>query len=162
MIQAWGSEYEAVLHVTGRDGGEGDQRHGGFRCALRGQLWHDIEVRAEPQGDAGPGLKVCLLDAEAMSMLAVLDERIEALRSIERREALAQGLIDRFVLSLREEFDGAAVRPVVSRPAVVQPARDPKVYGVYRDPATGQTWDGAARQPKWLKGKQCELYLVIG
>lgn len=76
-----------------------------------------------------------------MSMLAVLDERIEALRSIERREALAQGLIDRFVLSLREEFDGAAVRPVVSRPAVVQPARDPKVYGVYRDPATGQTWD---------------------
>ncbi|WP_185634158.1 H-NS histone family protein [Burkholderia contaminans] len=96
--------------------------------------------------------------------LAVLDERIVALRSTERREALeqVQGLIDQFVLTRREVFDTAAARPLVSGPAVAQPARDPDIYGIYRDPVTGQTWDGSGRLPKWLKGKQRELYLVIG
>ncbi|MCA8277349.1 hypothetical protein LGN17_33215 [Burkholderia sp. AU30280] len=43
----------------------------------------------------------------------MVDERIEALRSTERREALAQvqGLIDQFVLTRREVFDMAATRP---------------------------------------------------
>ncbi|MCP1107740.1 H-NS histone family protein [Serratia nevei] len=96
--------------------------------------------------------------------LAALDERIEAVRSTERREALAQvqGLIDQFVLTRREVFDTAAARPLVSGRAVAQPARDPDIYGIYRDPVTGQTWDGSGRLPKWLKGKQRELYLVIG
>ncbi|MCA8277350.1 H-NS histone family protein [Burkholderia sp. AU30280] len=32
---------------------------------------------------------------------------------------------------------------------------------MYRDPVTGQTWNGSGRLPKWLKGKQRELYLAI-
>lgn len=94
----------------------------------------------------------------------MLDDRIEALCSTERREALAQvqGLIDQFVLTRREVFGSATDQSVASGRAVAQPARDPKVYGIYRDPVTGQTWDGSGRLPKWLKGKQRELYLVIG
>ncbi|WP_174913761.1 H-NS family nucleoid-associated regulatory protein [Burkholderia diffusa] len=48
------------------------------------------------------------------------------------------------------------------RASVAQPDRNPDIYGIYRDPVTGQTWDGSGRLPKWLKGKQRGSYLVIG
>ncbi len=35
-----------------------------------------------------------------------------------------------------------------------------KVAPKYRDPATGQTWTGRGKAPKWLDGKDRSKYLI--
>ena len=35
-----------------------------------------------------------------------------------------------------------------------------KVAPKYRDPATGQTWTGRGKAPKWIDGKDRSKYLI--
>ena len=35
-----------------------------------------------------------------------------------------------------------------------------RVAPKYRDPATGQTWTGRGRAPKWLEGKNKENFII--
>lgn len=35
-----------------------------------------------------------------------------------------------------------------------------KVAPKYRDPATGQTWTGRGKAPKWIEGKSREQFLI--
>ena len=35
-----------------------------------------------------------------------------------------------------------------------------KVAAKYRDPATGQTWTGRGKAPKWIDGKNREQFLI--
>ncbi len=35
-----------------------------------------------------------------------------------------------------------------------------KVAAKYRDPATGQTWTGRGKAPKWIDGKSREQFLI--
>jgi DNA-binding protein H-NS len=46
-----------------------------------------------------------------------------------------------------------------SKPAKVSKPRAP-VPMKYRDSATGQTWTGRGRAPKWLEGKKKEDFLI--
>jgi DNA-binding protein H-NS len=35
-----------------------------------------------------------------------------------------------------------------------------KVAAKYRDPATGQTWTGRGKAPKWIDGKDRSAFLI--
>lgn len=48
---------------------------------------------------------------------------------------------------------GAATKVKTSKPRAPVPTK-------YRDDASGQTWTGRGRAPKWLEGKNKEDYLI--
>ncbi|MYN29262.1 H-NS histone family protein [Duganella levis] len=48
---------------------------------------------------------------------------------------------------------GATAKAKVSKPRAPVPTK-------YRDDATGQTWTGRGRAPKWLEGKNKDDYLI--
>jgi DNA-binding protein H-NS len=48
---------------------------------------------------------------------------------------------------------GGAAKVKTSKPRAPVPTK-------YRDDATGQTWTGRGRAPKWLEGKKKEDYLI--
>lgn len=51
------------------------------------------------------------------------------------------------------DLSGAAKPAKVSKPRAPVPMK-------YRDTATGQTWTGRGRAPKWLEGKSKEDFLI--
>lgn len=51
------------------------------------------------------------------------------------------------------DLAGAAKPAKVSKPRAPVPMK-------YRDSATGQTWTGRGRAPKWLEGKKKEDFLI--
>jgi DNA-binding protein H-NS len=97
--------------------------------------------------------------------LAALNERIEHARAIEIQGAIAQcrELIEYFGLTA---YDLGLIRtqivPPVKRvrrtfaPAVPHPASPP----IFRDPATGETWNGRGSPPYWMNPSERHDYVV--
>lgn len=84
--------------------------------------------------------------------IAELQEKAEAARRTEISEARAK------IQTLMHEY-GLTISDIAGTPKQPKAPRKP-VEVKYKDVATGQTWTGRGRAPKWLEGKDKEQYLV--
>ena len=75
-----------------------------------------------------------------------------------RRDELSSAK-DRIAAIMREHGLTLADLAGADKPAKVSKPRAP-VPLKYRDDATGQTWTGRGRAPKWLEGKNKEDFLI--
>lgn len=91
--------------------------------------------------------------ADLLTQRAALEQAIDKARKEEIEEAIAtiRHLVAQFALT----------------PADVFPTKDKKtnrrgssVKPKYRHPETGETWTGRGRAPKWIEGKERELFLI--
>lgn len=90
--------------------------------------------------------------AELMEQRAQLDQQIEALRASEMNTAIqrVRALVAEFGLRQADVFGRGGSRALGTT----------KVPIKYRDPATGQTWTGRGRAPKWIEGQDRAAYAV--
>ena len=88
---------------------------------------------------------------DLLAQREALDEQIEALRSVERRD-----VIDRIF----EQMALFQIKPedLVSRRGPKKHARP--VSAKYRDPQSGATWTGRGRAPHWLADQDREKFLI--
>ncbi|QTD46128.1 H-NS family nucleoid-associated regulatory protein [Ottowia testudinis] len=91
---------------------------------------------------------------ELLQQQEALALQIEEARKSEIANAVAQvrKLINDFGLSERDVF-GTSRKTGGTRAGG-------KVAPKYRDPATGQTWTGRGKAPKWIDGKDRTKYLI--
>lgn len=92
--------------------------------------------------------------SELLAKRAALDAEIESTRKEARATAISQirDLIAEFGLAEGDIF-GSRAR---------SKARVTTGSGVarFRDPATGRTWTGRGRPPKWLQGKDADQFKI--
>ena len=62
-------------------------------------------------------------------------------------------LIAEYGLTVQDVFPGRASRAAGTKSVS-------KVAAKYRDPATGQTWTGRGKAPKWIDGKDRTQFLI--
>ena len=90
---------------------------------------------------------------------------------LQQREALEQAIaqarqneISSAVVKIRElisEYDLTAQDVFPGRTIKSQAVKSiNKVAGKYRDPATGQTWTGRGKAPKWIEGQDRTPYVI--
>ena len=94
---------------------------------------------------------------ELLAKRAELDAQIEKARRAELDDAIRQAreLVAQFNLTAADIFGsgaGAAKPAARLRRGTVAPK--------YRDPATGQTWTGRGKAPKWIEGKDRAAFLI--
>ena len=84
-----------------------------------------------------------------------LELQISEARDRELAAAVAQvrGLIAEFGLTQQEVFP-------VGRGARTSASIGVKVAPKYRDPATGQTWTGRGKAPKWIQNEDREKFAI--
>jgi DNA-binding protein H-NS len=89
---------------------------------------------------------------EYTAKIAELQQLAEAARKNEIADAKAQiaAIMKDYGLSV-EDLGGAKTKAVKVRIPVA---------AKYRDDATGETWTGRGRSPKWLEGKDKAQYLI--
>ena len=82
-----------------------------------------------------------------------LEQRIKAARQDAISGAIAkiQSLIAEFELTPQDVFPPARSRSTVA---------GTKVAPKYRDPATGNTWTGRGKAPKWIDGQDRTKFLI--
>ncbi len=95
---------------------------------------------------------------ELIQQREALEQAIAAARQSELTQALNQvkALVSDFGLTADDVFGtGAKVRvpKVSSKPSG-------KVAPKYRDPATGSTWTGRGKAPKWIQDKDRSLFVI--
>lgn len=90
---------------------------------------------------------------ELLNQREALERQIEAARKAESSEAIAKAkeLIRDFGLTEADLF-GAEKRGALRSSGPVAPK--------YRDPATGQTWTGRGKPPKWIADKDREQFTI--
>lgn len=92
-----------------------------------------------------------------------LEKEIEKLIAQQRKDVLAQIREDvkRFDIAAEEIFGGkpARARKAAGKKPGALKAKAP-VKPKYLDPATGKTWSGRGRTPKWLEGKNPEDFAI--
>ena len=93
---------------------------------------------------------------ELLEKKAALDAEIEAARKEEIGAAVSmvRELIAEFDLTERDIFGGS--RSSASSLKVKKP-----VAAKYRNPATGETWTGRGKAPKWIDGQERNQYLIV-
>jgi len=91
---------------------------------------------------------------EYTAKIAELQQLAEAARKNEIAGAKAQ------IVAIMKEY-GLSVEDVTgsAKAKTVKAARIP-VAAKYRDDATGDTWTGRGRSPKWIEGKDKDQYLI--
>ena len=89
---------------------------------------------------------------EYTAKIAELQQLAEAARKNEIAGAKAQ------IATIMKEY-GLTVEDLGGAKAKVAKARIP-VAAKYRNDATGETWTGRGRAPKWLEGKEKAQYLI--
>ena len=94
--------------------------------------------------------------AQLIEQRAALEAQIEAARKSEIADAIAKtkDLVAEYGLTADDVFGGAKRG---SKPAGA--AKNP-VAPKYRDPATGATWSGRGKAPKWIDGKDRALFVI--
>lgn len=90
---------------------------------------------------------------ELLNQREALERQIEAARKAESSEAIAKAkeLIRDFGLTESDLF-GAEKRRARKTTGPVAPK--------YRDPATGQTWTGRGKPPKWIADKDRDQFAI--
>lgn len=91
---------------------------------------------------------------QLLEQKAELDKQIAEARQNEIKDAIARAraIIDQFGLTVDDLFGGKRGRKAGGGGGKVAPK--------YRDPATGATWTGRGRSPKWMEGKNKEAFLI--
>ena len=91
---------------------------------------------------------------ELLKQQEALALQVEEARKREISDAVTQGrqMVSEFGLTERDVF------PSGRRSGGTRTGG--KVAPKYRDPATGQTWTGRGKAPKWIDGKDRSKYLI--
>ena len=91
---------------------------------------------------------------ELLQQREALEQAIAAARQREISDAVAKvrELVAEFGLTAQDVFPGRA-------PKVAGKSAN-KVAAKYRDPATGQTWTGRGKAPKWIDGKDRNQFVI--
>lgn len=84
---------------------------------------------------------------------AELEAQIAAMLKHEKADAIAQAraIIDQYALNEADVFPSAAKAKALTRTVGV---------AKYRDPATGATWTGRGKQPRWIEGKDRTAFTI--
>ena len=96
-------------------------------------------------------LKELLLQREALEK-AIADARQSEISAAVTR---VRELIAEYGLTVQDVFPGRSARGAA-------PKAVSKVAAKYRDPATGQTWTGRGKAPKWIEGKDRSAFVISG
>ena len=90
--------------------------------------------------------------AQLLAQKAALEAQIDAARKAENSEAIAKvkALIAEHGLTQQDIFGGAKRGRKASG----------SVAAKYRDPATGATWTGRGKAPKWIEGQDRSLFAI--
>lgn len=90
-----------------------------------------------------------------------LEKAIAEARQNEISAAVAQvrAIVAEYGLTAQDVFPGRAGKAAGAKAAGAK-AGGGKVAAKYRDPATGQTWTGRGKAPKWIDGKSREQFLI--
>lgn len=83
-----------------------------------------------------------------------LEQAIAAARQREISQAVAKvrELVAEFGLTAQDVFPGRGAKAATKSVS--------KVAAKYRDPATGQTWTGRGKAPKWIEGKDRSPFVI--
>ena len=97
--------------------------------------------------------KELLLQREA------LEQAIATARAHELSEAIskARELVAEFGLTVQDVFPSGRGAAKSSNKS----SSGNKVAPKYRDPATGQSWTGRGKAPKWIEGQDRAKYLIV-
>lgn len=89
---------------------------------------------------------------ELLEQLKALEIQAEEARKRELKDAVAKvrELIDQFGLTAEDVFPTSRKKASSGNPVA------PK----YRDPATGATWTGRGKAPKWIAGQDKEKFAI--
>ena len=92
---------------------------------------------------------------ELLQQREALEKAIADARQNEISAAVTQvrQLVTEYGLTAQDVFPGRAGRVAGQKSAS-------KVAAKYRDPATGQTWTGRGKAPKWIDGKDRGQFLI--
>lgn len=92
---------------------------------------------------------------ELLQQRASLDQQIESARQREINQAVTQvrALVAEFSLTAEDVFPSGRGRARST-------SAGSKVAPKYRDPATGKTWTGRGKAPKWIDGKDRTKFLI--
>lgn len=90
---------------------------------------------------------------ELLAQLKALEAQTEEARKRELKDAVAQvrTIIDQFGLTAEDVFPPERKKSGTAGSIVA-----PK----YRDPATGATWTGRGKAPKWIAGQDKEKFAI--
>jgi DNA-binding protein H-NS len=94
---------------------------------------------------------------ELLQQREALEQAIATARATELSEAIrkARELVAEFDLTIQDVFpSGRSATKSAGKSA------GGKVAPKYRDSATGQTWTGRGKAPKWIEGKDRAQYLI--
>ncbi len=91
---------------------------------------------------------------ELLAHREALDQKIAEARQSELSEAISRvrGMIQEFGLTQEDVF----AKPGRKTSATA----GTKVAARYRDPATGSTWTGRGKPPKWIAGQDREKFAI--
>lgn len=91
--------------------------------------------------------------AELLKQREELEKQIESARQNEIKNALVtvRQLVEQFNLSSADVF------PVGKSKSIKLGG---KVAAKFRDPVTGATWTGRGKAPKWIEGKDRQLFAL--
>ncbi len=90
---------------------------------------------------------------ELLKQRELLEQQISEARRNETAQAVAQvrALIAEFGLTAQEVFPASRAR---------SSSRGSKVAAKYRNPATGETWTGRGKPPKWIQSKDRSQFAI--
>ena len=90
---------------------------------------------------------------ELLQQREVLESKIAEARQREISQAVSQvrGLVAEFGLTAQDVFPAGKARAA---------GTGAKVAAKFRDPATGKTWTGRGKAPKWIDGKDRAKFLI--
>ncbi|NMM87314.1 histone [Rhodococcus sp. SRB_17] len=90
---------------------------------------------------------------ELLKQREALEKQINEARHQELAGALTQvrALVEEFGLTAQDVFPAARARSSTS---------GSKVAPKYRDPATGQTWTGRGKAPKWIQNEDRAKFAI--
>jgi DNA-binding protein H-NS len=94
---------------------------------------------------------------ELLQQREALEQAIATARAQELSEAIrkARELVAEFDLTIQDVFPSGR-----SATKSAGKSSGGKVAPKYRDSATGQTWTGRGKAPKWIEGKDRAQYLI--
>ncbi len=93
---------------------------------------------------------------DLLAQIESLQSQVAEVRQREVGEAIAKvrSIIAEYQLTESDVFPGRGVRATPSKRAGA------KVAAKYRDPATGQTWTGRGKAPKWIEGQDRAPFVI--
>lgn len=92
---------------------------------------------------------------ELLEKREALEREIAQARQNEISSAVAKvrELVAEYGLTVQDVFPGRGAKTSVTKSVS-------KVAAKYRDPATGQTWTGRGKAPKWIEGQDRSPFVI--